>query len=78
MLLSCKLAYLCGHAYVLVKLTKFVLYSHGVVLRTVSDGCVAGELYLDYGRGFWEIQRDRLLEIEAWQRELHKALQVTQ
>ena len=32
----------------------------------------AGELYLDYGRGFWDIQRDRLMEIEAWQRELDK------
>ncbi len=36
----------------------------------------AGELYLDYGKGFWDIQRDRLMEIEAWQRELDKMLQV--
>ena len=38
--------------------------------------CPAGELYLDYGKGFWEIQRDRFMEIEVWQRDLDRALQV--
>ena len=32
---------------------------------------------MDYGKNFWEIQRDRRLEIEVWQRELDKALQVS-
>ena len=32
---------------------------------------------MDYGKSFWEIQRDRRLEIEVWQRELNKALQVS-
>ncbi|DBB03593.1 TPA: hypothetical protein ACH3X3_010928 [Trebouxia sp. C0006] len=40
-----------------------------------SEDVTPGELYLDYGRGFWDIQRDRLMEIEAWQRELDKVLQ---
>ena len=50
--------------------------SLSLVLLLLSLLTSAGELYLDYGKGFWDIQRDRLMEIETWQRELDKMLQV--
>ncbi len=47
-----------------------------LTMLCMTHATTAGELYLDYGKGFWDIQRDRLMEIEAWQRELDKMLQV--
>ncbi len=69
------MVYLTAQAFVLS--LQHMYSSHmTLVLLCMTLATSAGELYLDYGRGFWDIRRDRLMEIEAWQRELDKMLQV--